>query len=131
MAKLFLSYSRKDAPLAKRFTRWLEQRGHDGWRDEDNIRGGAKCLVRNRKGAARLRRGTRPLVGTFGAIALGTRRSRLWPRRWKSCRPALYAFRRTAWANSILENERKMAGLLQDGQKLPYDCKAAAQKDGA
>lgn len=41
MTKLFLSYSRKDAPLAKRFTRWLEQRGHDGWRDEDNIRGGA------------------------------------------------------------------------------------------
>ena len=41
MAKLFLSYSRKDAPLAKRFTRWLEQRGHDVWRDEDNIRGGA------------------------------------------------------------------------------------------
>jgi len=41
MAKLFLSYSRKDAPLAKRFTQWLEQRGHDVWRDEDDIRGGA------------------------------------------------------------------------------------------
>src|SRR4051812_6592486 len=41
MAKLFLSYSRKDARLAKRFTQWLEQRGHDVWRDEDDIRGGA------------------------------------------------------------------------------------------
>lgn len=41
MAKLFLSYSRKDALRAQRFTEWLEKQGHDVWRDEDDIRGGA------------------------------------------------------------------------------------------
>lgn len=40
MAKLFLSYSRKDARAAERFTRWLESEGHDVWRDEDDIGGG-------------------------------------------------------------------------------------------
>lgn len=41
MAKLFLSYSRKDEAVARRLTRWLEQEGHDVWRDEDDIGGGA------------------------------------------------------------------------------------------
>jgi tetratricopeptide (TPR) repeat protein len=41
MAKLFLSYSRKDASRAQRFTEWLEREGHDVWRDEDDIGGGA------------------------------------------------------------------------------------------
>ncbi|MEO6207395.1 MAG: toll/interleukin-1 receptor domain-containing protein, partial [Candidatus Limnocylindrales bacterium] len=41
MAKLFLSYSRKDAQKAQRFTEWLETEGHDVWRDEDDIGGGA------------------------------------------------------------------------------------------
>jgi tetratricopeptide (TPR) repeat protein len=41
MAKLFLSYSRKDETRARRFTAWLEQEGHDVWRDEDDIGGGA------------------------------------------------------------------------------------------
>jgi len=41
MAKLFLSYSRKDAHRAQRFTEWLEGKGHDVWRDEDDIGGGA------------------------------------------------------------------------------------------
>ena len=41
MAKLFLSYSRKDETRARRFTEWLEREGHDVWRDEDDIGGGA------------------------------------------------------------------------------------------
>src|SRR5260221_6194569 len=41
MAKLFLSYSRKDEAKARRFTTWLEREGHDVWRDEDDIGGGA------------------------------------------------------------------------------------------
>lgn len=41
MAKLFLSYSRKDEPKARRFTDWLERGGHDVWRDEEDIGGGA------------------------------------------------------------------------------------------
>src|ERR1700741_1150040 len=41
MAKLFLSYTRKDETKARRFTAWLEHEGHDVWRDEDDIRGGA------------------------------------------------------------------------------------------
>jgi tetratricopeptide (TPR) repeat protein len=41
MAKVFLSYSRKDAAKAQRFTVWLERDGHDVWRDDDDIGGGA------------------------------------------------------------------------------------------
>lgn len=41
MATLFLSYSRKDAIRARRFTDWLEEEGHAVWRDEDDIGGGA------------------------------------------------------------------------------------------
>ncbi len=41
MAKLFLSYSRKDEAKARRFTEWLEREGHDVWRDEVDIGGGA------------------------------------------------------------------------------------------
>jgi tetratricopeptide (TPR) repeat protein len=41
MAKLFLSYSRKDASRAQRFAQWLEREGHDVWRDDDDIGGGA------------------------------------------------------------------------------------------
>ena len=41
MAKLFLSYSRRDAAKASRFTQWLEREGHQVWRDEDDIGGGA------------------------------------------------------------------------------------------
>ena len=41
MAKLFLSYSRKDEAKARRFSEWLEREGHDVWRDEDDIGGGA------------------------------------------------------------------------------------------
>lgn len=41
MGKLFLSYSRKDETKARRFVDWLESSGHDVWRDEDDIRGGA------------------------------------------------------------------------------------------
>jgi len=41
MAKLFLSYSRRDQAKAQRFTEWLERQGHDVWRDEDDIGGGA------------------------------------------------------------------------------------------
>jgi len=41
MAKLFLSYSRKDDARARRFTDWLEHDGHEVWRDEDDISGGA------------------------------------------------------------------------------------------
>ena len=41
MPKLFLSYSRKDEVRARRFTAWLEREGHDVWRDEDDIGGGA------------------------------------------------------------------------------------------
>jgi hypothetical protein len=41
MANLFLSYSRKDASRARRFCEWLEREGHDVWRDEDDIGGGA------------------------------------------------------------------------------------------
>jgi tetratricopeptide (TPR) repeat protein len=40
MAKLFLSYSRKDEAKARRFTEWLERQGHDVWRDEEDIGGG-------------------------------------------------------------------------------------------
>src|SRR3954452_10142660 len=41
MAKLFLSYSRKDDAKARRFNAWLESEGHDVWRDEDDIGGGS------------------------------------------------------------------------------------------
>src|SRR6478672_5713652 len=41
MAKLFLSYSRKDEAKARRFCDWLQREGHDVWRDEDDIGGGA------------------------------------------------------------------------------------------
>ena len=41
MAKLFLSYSRRDQARARRLTQWLESEGHDVWRDEDDIGGGA------------------------------------------------------------------------------------------
>ena len=41
MAKLFLSYSRKDSATARRLTEWLERQGHDVWRDDDDIGGGA------------------------------------------------------------------------------------------
>jgi len=41
MAKLFLSYSRKDALRAQRFCEWLEREGHDVWRDDDDIGAGA------------------------------------------------------------------------------------------
>jgi tetratricopeptide (TPR) repeat protein len=41
MAKLFLSYSRKNETMARRFTAWLERQGHDVWRDEEDIGGGA------------------------------------------------------------------------------------------
>ena len=41
MANLFLSYSRKDAARAFRLAEWLEREGHDVWRDEDDIGGGA------------------------------------------------------------------------------------------
>ena len=41
MAKLFLSYSRKDSAKAQRFCEWLEREGHEVWRDEDDIGGGA------------------------------------------------------------------------------------------
>lgn len=41
MAKLFLSYSRKDGVKAQRFCEWLEREGHEVWRDEDDIGGGA------------------------------------------------------------------------------------------
>jgi len=41
MAKLFLSYSRKDESKARRFTEWLEREGHDVWRDEEDIGGGS------------------------------------------------------------------------------------------
>jgi len=40
MAKLFLSYSRKNARPAEHLTHWLESQGHDVWRDEDDIGGG-------------------------------------------------------------------------------------------
>jgi hypothetical protein len=45
MAKLFLSYSRKDEEKARCFTDWLEREGHDVWRDEDDIGGGASFSV--------------------------------------------------------------------------------------
>lgn len=41
MAKLFLSYSRRDESRARRLTEWLERDGHAVWRDEDDIGGGA------------------------------------------------------------------------------------------
>src|SRR4249919_2496262 len=41
MAKLFLSYPRKDESKARRFTEWLEREGHDVWRDEEDIGAGA------------------------------------------------------------------------------------------
>jgi len=41
LAKLFLSYSRKDAAKAQRLCDWLEREGHEVWRDEDDIGGGA------------------------------------------------------------------------------------------
>lgn len=41
MAKLFLSYSRKDETNARRFAAWLEREGHDVWRDQDDIGGGS------------------------------------------------------------------------------------------
>ena len=41
MAKLFLSYSRRDEARERRLTDWLEREGHDVWRDEDDIGGGA------------------------------------------------------------------------------------------
>ncbi|HEX3677677.1 MAG TPA: TIR domain-containing protein [Sphingomicrobium sp.] len=41
MAKLFLSYSRKNETRARRLTAWLENAGHDVWRDEEDIGGGA------------------------------------------------------------------------------------------
>jgi tetratricopeptide (TPR) repeat protein len=41
MAKLFLSYSRKEARKAQYLTEWLEREGHEVWRDEDDISGGA------------------------------------------------------------------------------------------
>jgi adenylate cyclase len=40
MAKLFLSYSRKDEAMATRCSKWLEREGHDVWRDEEDIGGG-------------------------------------------------------------------------------------------
>lgn len=41
MAKLFLSYSRTDEARARAFCDWLQREGHDVWRDEDDIGGGA------------------------------------------------------------------------------------------
>jgi len=41
MPKLFLSYSRKDEARARRLAEWLAGEGHDVWRDEDDIGGGA------------------------------------------------------------------------------------------
>src|SRR5438270_10240730 len=40
MAKLFLSYSRKNAAKAQRLAEWLEREGHDVWRDDDDIGAG-------------------------------------------------------------------------------------------
>ena len=50
MAKLFLSYSRKNARDAERLTRWLERDGHDVWRDEDDIGGGTSFSAEIEKG---------------------------------------------------------------------------------
>ena len=41
MAKLFLSYSRKDEAKARRFSMWLERETHDVWRDEEDIGAGS------------------------------------------------------------------------------------------
>ncbi len=41
MAKIFLSYSRQDASKAQRLAEWLQLEGHEVWRDEDDIGGGA------------------------------------------------------------------------------------------
>lgn len=41
MAKLFLSYSRKDVLRAQHFAAWLEREGHHVWRDDTDIEGGA------------------------------------------------------------------------------------------
>jgi tetratricopeptide (TPR) repeat protein len=41
MATLFPSYSRTAETRARRFTEWLEREGHEVWRDEDDIGGGA------------------------------------------------------------------------------------------
>jgi len=41
MAKLFLSYSRKDLLRAQHFAAWLEREGHNVWRDDADIEGGA------------------------------------------------------------------------------------------
>ncbi len=41
MAKLFLSYSRKDEIKARRFSEWLGREGHEVWRDNEDIGGGA------------------------------------------------------------------------------------------
>src|SRR5436309_5351897 len=41
MAKLFLSYSRKDEARARRFAEWLEREGYAVWRDDEDIGGGA------------------------------------------------------------------------------------------
>jgi hypothetical protein len=41
VARLFLSYSRNDSAKARHFCEWLEREGHDVWRDEDDIGGGA------------------------------------------------------------------------------------------
>ena len=40
MAKLFLSYSRKNAVRAQRLVEWLEREGHDVWRDDEDIGAG-------------------------------------------------------------------------------------------
>ena len=45
MAKLFLSYSRKDDARARRFSDWLEHEGNDVWRDEEDIGGGASFSI--------------------------------------------------------------------------------------
>lgn len=41
MARLFLSYSRKDAQRAQRLADWLSSAGHQVWRDDADIEGGA------------------------------------------------------------------------------------------
>jgi tetratricopeptide (TPR) repeat protein len=40
MAKLFLSYSRKDSQRAQHFAEWLQREGYVVWRDDDDLAGG-------------------------------------------------------------------------------------------
>ena len=71
MARVFLSYARDDAELAKQLAGLIAQSGHDVWWDRD-IQGGQPFLKRDRQGACRCRRSAGAVDPGLDQVRLGT-----------------------------------------------------------